>query len=71
MRDIAEELKTGLKGLSDEQRNNALTTIFGTDAMRAAAMIAEQGAEGFDKFATSIKKTDAAAQSATRLDNLS
>lgn len=70
MRDIAENLKTGLKWLTDEQRNNALTTIFGTDAMRAAAMIAEQGAEWYDKLSTSIKNTDAAAQSATRLDNL-
>lgn len=45
MRDIAENLKTSLAGLSDEQRNSALTTIFGTDAMRAAAMIADNGAE--------------------------
>ena len=45
MRDIAENLKSSLAGLSDEQRNSALTTIFGTDAMRAAAMIAETGAE--------------------------
>lgn len=37
--------------------------------MRAAAMIAETGAEGYDKLASSIAKTDAAAQSATRLDN--
>lgn len=44
MRDIAENLKTSIAGMSDEQRNATLTTIFGTDAMRAAAMIAETGA---------------------------
>lgn len=45
MRDIAENLNTSLSGLSDEQKNAALTTIFGSDAMRAAAMIAETGSE--------------------------
>lgn len=71
MRDIADNLSHSIAGMSDEQRNNTLTTIFGTDAMRAAAMIAEQGAEGFDKYAASIAKTSSAEQAKTRLDNLS
>lgn len=33
---IAENLKRSFAGLSDEQRNAALTTIFGSDALRAA-----------------------------------
>lgn len=71
MRDIADNLSQSIAGMSDEQRSNTLTTIFGTDAMRAAAMIAEQGAAGFDKYAASIAKTNSAEQAKTRLDNLS
>lgn len=34
-----------------------------------AGAIAEQGAAGLDKVAEAIRKTDAAAQAATRLNN--
>jgi hypothetical protein len=37
MSDISQLLHDSLSGLSDEQKNSALNTIFGTDAMRAAA----------------------------------
>lgn len=68
---IAENLKRSFAGLSDEQRNAALTTIFGSDALRAAWLLAEQWAAGMDKLAESISKVDAAEQAKTRLDNLS
>lgn len=71
MREVAQRLQNSLKGMSDEQRNATLTTIFGSDSMRIAASIATQGAEGFDKYAASIAKVDASAQAATRLDNFS
>lgn len=38
--------------------------------MRAAAGIAEKGAEGFQKFQNVIANTDAAEQAKIRLDNL-
>lgn len=69
MRDIAQILQEATAGLSEEQKNQALSTIFGTDAMRTAIGVAEAGAEGFDKVATSIEKVSAADQAATRLDN--
>jgi TP901 family phage tail tape measure protein len=68
---IAQELQDGLKGLSDEQKNQALTTIFWTDAMRAAVGLAQQGEEGFKKLNDQISKTDAMEQAKIRLDNLS
>lgn len=70
MKDIAQNLQDGLKGLSDEQRNAALTTIFGSDSMRIAAAVAEKGAEGYDKYAAAIANTNAAEQAKIRLDNL-
>jgi len=71
MSEIAGNLKKSLAWLTDEQRNQALTTIFWSDALRAAAMLAETGAEWFDKLGESIGKVNAAEQAATRLDNLS
>lgn len=71
MGEIAGLLQTALTGLSEEQKNAALSTIFGTDAMRAAVGLAETGAEGFDKLAGSMAKVDAEATAATRMDTFS
>ena len=68
--EIAGILQEAFKDLSDEQKILALSNIFGTDAMRAANAMAELGAEGFDKLAASMAKTDAAGNAATRMDNL-
>lgn len=43
MSDISALLNDSLKDLSEEEKSKALNTIFGTDAMRAAVGIAEQG----------------------------
>jgi TP901 family phage tail tape measure protein len=55
-------LQTKLAGLSQEQRNNALATIFGSDSMRVAAILADQGATGFDKMAKAVNRQGAATQ---------
>jgi TP901 family phage tail tape measure protein len=55
-------LQTKLKGLTVEQRNNALATIFGSDSMRVAAILADQGAAGFDKMAKAVNKQGAATE---------
>ena len=64
-------LQEGLKDLTVEQRNAALAQIFGSDAVRAAAVLYEQGADGISKY---IEQTNdsgyAARQAADRLDNL-
>lgn len=69
MSEIAERLHNSLKDLNDEAKNEALKIIFWSDAARMAGAIAEQGAAGLDKVAEAIRKTDAAAQAATRLNN--
>lgn len=69
---LAEQLKTKLGGLSQEQRNAALSTIFGTDAIRAASVLYDQGAKGVVDWTTKVNDTGfAAQQAATKMDNLS
>lgn len=65
---IAEELRTKLAGLSEGDRTATLKTIFGTDAMRTAIGLMDQGAAGIDTIKAKIAETDAAAQSAKRLE---
>lgn len=68
---VAEQLKTGLSKLTPEQRNAALATIFGSDAIRAANVLYEQGADGINKWTAAVSEQGAAAkQAATLTDNL-
>lgn len=68
MAEIAEELRTKLGGLSDQAKTEVLKDIFGTDAMRTAIGLMKQGAAGLDEVAAAIGRTDAAAQSAKRME---
>jgi phage-related protein len=43
---IAETLQNSLAGLSSSERKRAINTIFGSDAQRAANILAREGAEG-------------------------
>jgi TP901 family phage tail tape measure protein len=56
------QLQTKLAKLTQEQRNNALATIFGSDSMRVAAILADQGAKGFDSMAKAVNKQGAATE---------
>ena len=68
--EIAEELATGLGGLGDAERDAALKTIFGADAIRAANILYEQGAEGINEYTDLVNQQGAAQeQAAIRLDN--
>lgn len=69
MAEISGILQEALSGLSEEEKNVALSTIFGTDAMRAAVGLANLGTEGFNELAASIGGVDASLQAETRLDN--
>jgi len=69
-RDIAETLQRATEGMTQAQRTLALQTIFGTDAIRAAATLATAGAEGYDKLKTSIDGVTAAQVAAARTDTL-
>ncbi len=70
MAEIAGELQEGLAGLSDEARNEALKTIFGTDAIRTATALAKTGAEGFRELSAAISEVSAEEQAAVRLRGL-
>lgn len=66
---IAGVLENALRGMSQQQKLATLDILFGSDAIRAAAILADQGAAGFEKMATSIGKVSAADVAAKRLDN--
>jgi TP901 family phage tail tape measure protein len=69
---LADQLKTKMSGLSEEQRNAALATIFGTDAIRAANVLYTQGAKGISDWTTKVNDAGFAAQQARdKTNNLS
>ncbi|WP_245158207.1 MULTISPECIES: phage tail tape measure protein [unclassified Brevundimonas] len=70
MADIAQMLQDKLGGLSDKAKTEVLSRIFGTDSMRTAIALMDQGAAGLDNIAARIEATDAAAQSAKRMEGL-
>lgn len=67
--EISGVLAGSLKGMSKEQKQAALNTLFGSDAIRAAAIMADAGSKGFNKLSDSMKETKAADVAKTRLDN--
>lgn len=71
MANAAQILKEGLGGLSDEAKTDALKDIFGSDASRTAASLAEAGGAGFTKIDVQMGNTDAADIAKQRMDNLS
>lgn len=68
---LAGKLKTSMSGLSQEQRNAAMATIFGSDAMRVANVLYAEGAKGVDDWTNAVSESGFAAdQAAARTDNL-
>lgn len=68
---FAGNLRTSLQDLTPEQRNAALATIFGSDAVRAASVLYDQGATGIAKWTSEVNQQGfAAKQAATLTDNL-
>lgn len=57
---IAQQLQDKFKGMSQEQRVMAMTTIFGSDATRAATVLMNDGAKGLDKYIAATKDASAA-----------
>lgn len=70
MAQIAGILNKAFGGLTEEQKNQQLSIIFGTDAMRAAAAMAKMTTEDFNGLAATMAKTDAAESAKTRMDTL-
>lgn len=70
MSEIAEILQTQLGHLTEAQRAQALETMFGSDAIRAANIFFKEGAEGFQSMTDAMGNVTAADVAATRMDNL-
>lgn len=71
MASLADQLKTRLKGLTPAQRDAAMATIFGSDAIRAANVLYAQGAAGIQQWTSEVNAQGFASDTAaTKLDNL-
>ena len=71
MEEFAGNLRTALKDLTPEQRNAALSIMFGSDAVRAANVVYSEGEAGIRKWIAAVDDQGYAAETASqRLDNL-
>lgn len=70
MAEIAEELRRAMGGLSEKSQNEAMTILFGSDAMRTAIGLMRQGKKGFEELQATIGKTDAGEKLAIQLTGL-
>lgn len=70
MAEIAQILQEHTKGLTAAQKTLSLEIAFGTDAIRAAAIMSEAGAEGFAKMTAEMSKVTALEVARERLNNL-
>ena len=70
--DMAGQLQDKLGGLTEEQRNSALATIFGSDAVRAANVLYKEGSAGIAEWTAKVNDQGYASKQAAALtDNLS
>jgi TP901 family phage tail tape measure protein len=68
---LAGQLQTKMAGLTDQQRQQAMATIFGTDAVRSAGVLYKEGASGIDKWTKTVSDSGyASEQAAARTNNL-
>lgn len=69
--EFAGSLEKALAGMSKEQQQATLKTIFGADAIRAATVLYSEGEEGINKWIEAVDDQGYAAETAAaRLDNL-
>ncbi|MFD5675621.1 phage tail tape measure protein [Streptomyces sp. NPDC127040] len=68
---LSANMKESFSKLTPEARNAAMATIFGSDAVRAATIIYEAGAEGVDSWVAAVNDSGYAVRvAATMTDNL-
>lgn len=68
---LAGQLHTAMDGMSEGQRNAAMATIFGSDAVRGANVLYSQGQEGIQGWIDKVNDTGYAAETAAaKQDNL-
>lgn len=69
MQAYAGKLQGALKGMSAEQRQSTLMTIFGTDAVRAASIVYGAGASGIAEYEGAVNDVGAAQRMAAEMTN--
>lgn len=69
MSDVAQILQTSMADLTKEEQIKALGDLFGSDAIRAGAVLAKEGAAGFESMATAMGKVSAESVGAEKLNN--
>jgi len=68
---LAGQLQKNLGGVSQAQRDSALSIIFGSDAIRTANVLYKEGAKGIQGWINSVNDTGFAAEQARgKMDNL-
>lgn len=71
MENFAGQLQERLGGLTDEEKDHALSVIFGTDAMRSASIMLKEGANGYKAMAQAVNDDGFAFEvMSKRMDNL-
>lgn len=71
LEEFAGSLQNALKDLTPEQRNAAMATIFGSDAVRAAGVLYDAGAKGVREYVRAVDDQGAAQRMAgIQMDNL-
>lgn len=71
LQNLAGQLKTRMEGLTQAERDQALATIFGTDAIRVANVLYKEGADGIAEWTSKVSASGyAAATAAIQQDNL-
>ncbi|MGG1673325.1 phage tail tape measure protein [Paenibacillus sp. NRS-1783] len=68
MAEIADILQNALKGMTAEQRQVSLNTLFGSDAIRGANILFKEGAKGVEEMAAAMGKISAQDVAAQKLD---
>ena len=68
--DISQVLQNSFKGMTKQQKLAKMEILFGSDAIRAASVLTDQGAKGFDKMSRAMGKVKAADVAKARMDNL-
>jgi TP901 family phage tail tape measure protein len=59
--DLVSQFSSALSVMTDEQKQAALTTVFGADAIRAASIVLAAGREQYDALAKAVTRQGAAA----------
>ena len=62
--EMSKRLASSLNGLTDEQKQATLATIFGTDAFRAAAVLADNAGGSYESMSQKVGKVGAAQEAA-------